>query len=127
MPDTLIKTDEYDTVVNHPDTYLGIASRLEDIYESGVVFAWTDNEGTQLDILMVTNPAQVGHLQRGMRSSTDLFVGISGWGMFGFELNGTWKAPGYVGSKLGLGGENATTVALAELINGVCTELEQMR
>lgn len=119
----MIKQDEYETVINHKDTYENIA----DFLKAGppLVFAWTDGHGTQLDILMAYRPLQFGRLQRGMNAATDLFVAVSLHGMFGFELNGTWKAPGYVGEKLGLGGDNDTTAALAELINGVCEELEK--
>lgn len=121
---TIISQDEYQTVFNSQLTYEGLARVLE---EQSVVFAWTDNQGTQLDILMVYKPDQFGRLQRGMNSNTDLFVAVSHFGMFGFELNGLIKYPSYVGEKLNLGNENSTTVALADLINGVCAELEKVK
>ncbi len=113
--------DEYGMVLNSRKTYEGLANRLWEFHS--VVFAWTDQEGTQLDILMAHNPPQFGSLQRGMRALTDLFVAVSHFGMFGFELNGSEKFAGYVGEKLNLG-TNVTTEKLAELINGVCRELE---
>lgn len=119
----MIKQDEYDTVINDIETFKGIAELLAAPDPTPVIFAWTDQEGTQLDILMVLQATQFGHLQRGMSSATDLFVAVSSFGMFGFELNGIEKFPGYIGSKLGLDGENATTIKLAELINAVCREL----
>lgn len=120
----MIKLDEYDTVLNHNDTFETLAAILRT--DNSVVFAWTDEQGTQLDILMVIKPIQFGHLQGGMSTNTDLFVGVSRFGMFGFELNGLEKYPTYVGEKLGLGKEtNPTTAELAALINGVCRELEK--
>jgi hypothetical protein len=117
-----IDQDEYLTVFNSENTYKCLVDRLK--YSYPIIFAWTDQEGTQLDILLVYKPRQYGNLQRGMHAATDLFVAVTGFGMFGFELNGIEKAPSYVGDKLGLGGTNTTTEKLAELINGVCRELE---
>ena len=116
-----VDQDEYGTVINSQKTYEVLADILR---IDSVIFAWTDQEGTQLDILMAHNPVQFGHLQRGMSAATDLFVAVSHFGMFVFELNGMEKFPGYIGEKLGLG-TNTTTEKLAELINGVCEELEK--
>src|SRR5258708_293910 len=121
MGPTVLDHDEYETVLNGENTYKGLAGWLFEYHTA--IFAWTDQEGTQLDILMAYNPLQYGHLQRGMSASTDLFVAVSSFGMFGFELNGNEKNAGYVGEKLGLG-TNVTTEKLAELINGICRELE---
>jgi len=118
----LVDQDEYETVINSEETYKGLAANLR--IGNTIVFAWTDQEGTQLDILMNARALQYGRLQRGMNAATDLFVAVSHFGMFGFELNGTEKFPSYVGEKLNLGGINTTTEKLAELINGVCRELE---
>lgn len=118
--------DEYDTTLNGEGTYKNLAALLRT--DHAVVFAWTDQAGTQLDILMTYQPVQFGHLQGGMAAATDLFVSLARFGMFGFELNEQWKAPSYVGMKLGLGPDtNETTEALSELINGVCRELEAKR
>lgn len=113
----LLNQDEYSTVFNGEITYNGIATILK--ATGHIVFAWTDEEGSQLDILLCYGPAQFGYLQRGMNTATDLFVAVSNCGMFGFEFNDTIKDAGYVGSKLGLGGSNATTIKLAELMNNV--------
>lgn len=117
----MIRQDEFDTVLNHDETYAVLAAVLRTDF--CVVFAWTDGHGTQLDILMACNPIQYGHLQRGMRSTTDLFVAVSSFGMFGFEINDLEKHPSYVGEKLNLGGHNDMTAELAALINGVIKEL----
>lgn len=109
----MIRQDEYDTVLNHKDTFETLAALLR-----------TDQQGTQLDILLAYTPFQFGNLQRGMKSATDLFVAVSHFGMFGFEINELEKFPGYVGEKLGLGPDvNPTTAELAALINGVIGEL----
>lgn len=121
----MITQDEYSTVINSDDTYEGLAKLLSDDENGRVILAWTDQEGTQLDILMVRHPDQYGLLQRGMRWNTDLFVAVSSFGMFGFKLNGNEKFPDYVGEKLGLERSSTTTIKLAELINGVCRELEK--
>lgn len=116
--------DQFGCVLNGDATYKELSRLLSHSEVNSVVFAWTDQAGTQLDILLAYQPVQYGLLQRGMRAETDLFVAVSSFGMFGFELNGQWKAPGYVGDKLNLGGtENDTNIALAELVNGVCKEL----
>ncbi len=119
-----VKQDEYGNVLNDHKTYLGLVVGL---LIRPVVFAWTDEQGSHLDILMTYEPAQYGNLQRGMNSKTDLFIAVSGYGMFGFELNGFEKYPTYVGEKLGMGGSNLTTIALAEMINAVCNLLEVSR
>lgn len=107
MNPTQFDQDEYSTVLNSEKTYQGLAKWLFEYH--AVVFAWTDQEGTQLDILLAHNPPQLGRLQRGMNAFTDLFVAVSSFGMFGFELNGIQKDAGYVGEKLNLGGTNTTT------------------
>lgn len=119
----IVAQDEYGTVVNSDLTYSGLETLLR--IDGQVVFAWTDGEGSQLDILISYKPTQFGHLQRGMNTSNSLFVSVSSFGMFGFALNKTEKFPGYVAEKLGLGGVNSTSIALAELINGVCGEIER--
>lgn len=116
---TAITTDIYGLVINSDNTYKAIADTLRDM---PIVFAWTEQEGTHLDILMVYKPAQVGYLQRGMSAQTDLFVAVSHFGMFGFEINADPKYSGYVAEKLGTG-VNVATDALTDLINGVMLEL----
>lgn len=122
MKPSLVDQDEYETVINSEKAYKSLTNILRS--RGSIVFAWTDQEGTQLDILMAYNIVQYGRLQRGMSTRTDLFVAVSDFGMFGFELNGMEKFPSYIGEKLNLGDINTTTEKLAELINGICKELE---
>lgn len=123
----MMNKDKYNTVTNGFNTYKVIADTISGAAARPVMIAWTDGAGTQLDILFVYGKSchQAGYLQRGMRASTDLFVAVSGHGFIGFELNGAWKSPGYVGEKLGLGSNSdSTTIALADLINGICDSLK---
>lgn len=119
----MIIQDEYGCVLNRPETYKTLASVLTD-GSIPVVFAWTDEEGSQLDIMLVYDARQYGFLQRGMSADTDLFVGVSRCGFFGFEINDIEKHPDYVAEKLNLSPESITTAKLAELINGVIKELQ---
>lgn len=119
---SLLDHDKYGEVTNSKKTFLGIGQALKTGHS--VIIGWTDGHGTHLDILFTLYPLQSGPLQGGMSSNTDLFVSVARHGMFGFELNGKWKAPGYVGKKLNLGDHNSTTAELSELINNICKELE---
>ena len=112
--------DEYGEVINSKKTYLGIGSALKTGHS--VIIGWTDQQGTHCDINFMLYPLQAGPLQGGMKAETDLYVGVARIGMFGFELNGAWKSPGYISEKLGVTGDD-TTEALSELINGICSEL----
>jgi hypothetical protein len=120
-PEDTFDRDGYSIVINGEDTYKQIANILL-LDGRPVVFPWTDQEGTRLDILMVFGPDQLGELGEGMSAGTDLFVATR-FGMFGFELNGQWKAPSYVAEKLGLVRSNPLGKPLSELINGVAKAL----
>lgn len=114
----LVDRDEYGEVINGENTYREIVKSLR--LGRSIIIGWTDENGTHLDILFSHNVAKAGGLQRGLRQ-TDIFVGISSWGMFGFQANGSWKAPRYVSEKLGTGGcGDELNRKLSELINGVC-------
>jgi hypothetical protein len=107
--------DEFGEVLNSEKTYQAIADSLEK--NGSIIFGWTDQAGTHLDVMLVVNPIQVGHLQRGLRWS-DLFVSVVGFGTHGFEIDHDDTHYGYIGEKLRLG-TNITTEKLAALINGV--------
>lgn len=117
-----LSQDAYGTVFNSKATYFNLAAG---ICAYPRVIAWTDGASSQLDILFVYRPLVSGPLQRGMNSES-LFVAVSGFGMFGFALNGQEKHPSYVAEKLGLSSpESITAVRLADLINGICKELDE--
>jgi hypothetical protein len=110
--------DSYGTVLNTPKTYDAIAADLQK--HGSVIIGWTEGAMTHLDILFTVAPIQVGSLQRGMSTHTDLFVSVSHFGMHGFEINDDDLHPGYVNEKINLGGgDNVTSVAFTELINQV--------
>lgn len=108
--------DEWGVVYNTETTYKRLASLLT---ETSVVIAWTDQEGTQLDILLTLFPLQVGPLQRGLRGNRDLFVAVMGFGAHSFDAAHTDTHGGYISEKLGGGGYNVTWEKVAELLNGI--------
>lgn len=118
-----MKQDEYGTVQNDPKTYKGIVKLLK-VYGSALI-AWTDDEGTQFDILFTRfhAPFQLtGSIQGGLRWN-DLFVSIMRIGAFGFEIQkDTDTHAGYYEEKFGRE-MGSTSSKLAELINGVRKEL----
>lgn len=116
-----MKRCEYGEVVNDPESFKEIA---EEIKGGGqCVFGWTDENGTHYDLLLSTQPQYLGGgLQGGVSAYTDLFVSVMRVGAFGFEINDLWKSPGYVAEKLRMASD-VSTEKLAELINGVISEL----
>src|SRR5580765_2016325 len=110
----MMDQDEYGEVITTDTTIRELAWLL---VGPSVVIGWTDGEGSHLDILFCYRAKQFGHLQRGMQSD-DLFVAVSGFGMFGFKVDELPLYGSYVGEKLGLG-DNITSTKLAELIGGV--------
>jgi len=118
--------DEYGLVINGAGTYQELAWELQ-FGEQPVIFGWSDEQGTQLDILMVA----AGHakqltenLQRGVNAGTHLLVSAIGVGAAGFDLtNGQWKSPSYVAEKLSINPSNIVAQPLSELVNGVIKAL----
>jgi len=116
----LLDQDKYGEVYNSERTFTGIARLLE--RHTSVVIGWTDQMASHLDVLFTVQPIQAGMLQRGMSAHTDLFVSVSHYGMFGFEIRDTDLHPSYVAEKLLLGND-LTTEKLTELIAGVRAHL----
>lgn len=123
-PEDRYDRDEYCLVINGEDTYKELAWELQ-FGEQPVIFGWTDEQGTRLDILMVSNAKQLtDDLQRGYNAGTHVFVSVMGIGSGAFDLtNGQWKSPGYVAEKLGINRHNDVAEPLSELVNGVIGEL----
>lgn len=115
--------DEYDEIINGPDTYKTIAKKLKE--GKSVIIGWTDEEMTHQDILFTGGAykEEGNGLQRGIRCS-DLFISIMSRGSFGF-LPYDEKDVGYVAEKLSLG-INTTSRKLTELINGVINSLKEV-
>lgn len=115
--------DEYGTVYNSKENYREIA---EEIYGGGrCVFAWTDQFGSQFDILMVTEPIHLGGMLQGGVKSDDLFVSIMRRGAFGFEIKNRDTHASYYDEKLHIG-NGCTAKKIADLINGVINELVEL-
>jgi hypothetical protein len=110
-----MKTDEFNTVINDPSTYKEIAFILST--GQPVLIAWTDQAGTQLDLLFNYKAKSFGPIQRGILSS-DLFVSVMGLSSFGFDVREKKTDGGYYSGKLRMSGTE-TCEKLAELINGI--------
>ena len=111
--------DEYGVVVNSPETFEALANYLRN--RPTILFGWTDNEGSHLDVLLAL-PDQIGPLNR-MDSGSKLIVAVAGYGMFGFRVRGDSPLHfAYLGEKLGMT-PSVTAEALADLVNGVMREL----
>jgi len=115
--------DSYGIVINHPETYRNIASKIAE--GGSILIAWTDEDSTQFDILFscLDVPYKlIGQVQGGVRWN-DLFVSIMRMGSFGFEIKEDIDTgSGYYEEKLG-SAMGSTAKKLAELINGVRKEV----
>ena len=116
-----VKFDDWQEVVNHPDTYVTLAQDLRD--KGACVIGWTDGDDSHHDILLTLCPPQHGTLRLGLRGRSCLFVSIMRYGAFGFDLSSVEpRHVRYIAEKLEQP-ESDTTRALTELINGVLAEL----
>lgn len=119
-----IDADEYGIIINGPLTY-GLIST---VCITGIFFPWTDEEGTQLDLLFSYQPSMLNaaQIQRGLGKGNKLFVSVSGASMFGFDAFKPTSSlyPIYVAEKLKLN-KGITSEKLTELIIGVIDELQR--
>lgn len=120
-----MKFDKYNTIINSKETYETIAFRLKSY--GSFLMAWTNETGTQFDILFTTTPnfelQNVSLIQRGIRY-TDLFVSIIGIGACGFAIENNDTHGGYYAGKLNFCGAE-TSKKVGELINGIMKELKK--
>jgi len=122
--DAIPKSTPDGCFLNNNGTYKWIAESLR-AYGS-ILLAWTDNHGTQYDILFTRNPflPEGDRVRRcpyqGGIHGYELFVSIMRIGAWGFDCNEIKKYPSYIEEKLA-GGRNlgVTGEELAKLINGV--------
>jgi hypothetical protein len=117
MLNDLFDQDKVGDVYNSERNYVALADILEN--NGSVVIGWTDQDGSHLDILFCVSPIQVGDLQGGMSTFSDLFVAVAFNGMFGFTIQDNYLASDYVAKKLNLGPPNSTSEKLAVLIGEV--------
>lgn len=126
IPDnhTMLARDADGTVYNSQRTFTGLA-RMLNRYGS-VFIAWTDEQGSQLDLLLTVQPIQVGPIAGGLQASTHLFVSVIRFGAFGFQIKkgGSHRSPHDVSEKLHTG-DNLTTNKLVRLIDGTCEALQK--
>ncbi len=121
--------DKYGVFKNNKKTYEWLAMNLD---EYGYQFiAWTDEEMTQFDILFTKlgHPlSMMGPVQGGLQWDY-LFVSIMRMGCFGFEIKKNPDTyPSYYEEKLANGSNlGSTAKKLADLINGVRTELAKIK
>ena len=110
--------DKYEEVINGRGTYKTIAEQLRE--GNSVIIGWTDEKFDHRDIFFsIGRTKKYGNLQRGIKPYY-LFVGIMDFCFYGF--NGGVKNPYYILEKLRLN-DNETNLRIAELINGVLSEL----
>lgn len=110
--------DASGTVCNGEATYKTIALMIGDYFP--VYIAWTDEEGTQYDILFCIAQT-IGPIQRGIRSG-ELYVSVQGYSTWAWEINDQEIHPSYMCEKLRMH-RGPDTDKLAELITGVRREL----
>lgn len=119
--------DGYDTVINGEDTYRGTAKIL--LEDHAVIYPWTDERSTQLDILFTYQPRT--HFEYGLNNTglqggvrvSDLFVSIMRWGAFSFQLDDNPLSSNYIAEKFCKENVSPTIDKLAQLIEGVRKEL----
>jgi len=120
-----MKFDKYNTIINSKETYEMIAFRLKNY--GSFLMAWTDEDGTQFDILFTVEPnfeiQNIHLIQRGIKR-TDLFVSIMGIGACGFKIENDNTHGGYYAVKLNFRG-GKTPKKVGELINGVMKALKK--
>lgn len=107
--------DKYGEIINGTNTYSEIAKKL--LEGQSIIIGWTDEKCTHLDLLFNYNTYKEGMLQRGLRG-TELYISIISIGAFGFDINNSDKAEGYISEKLNIYGE-PTITKLTELINNI--------
>ena len=110
--------NNYGEVINGKYTYSVISDYLRAGKTIGI--GWTDENSTHLDIIFkLWLDGKSGNFQRGIKSNY-LFVSIIGHISYAFKPD-TIKLGGYIQEKLRM--ENNCGDKLAELINGIITEL----
>lgn len=119
-----MRVDGDQVVINAPGSYSEIAETIMSERHC-MCIAWTDGDGTQLDILFAYDALGYGPLQGGaVGGPSTLFVAIMRMGAFGFAMNGMEIYPSYVSEKLNVGG--STALMLSHLLNGVRAAIEDI-
>ncbi len=109
--------NKYDEVINGKNTYKEIAKLLQENDTIGI--GWTDEDSTHLDIIFKLEILKFGGFQRGIKANY-LYVSIIDHTSYAFVPD-TIKDGTYIQEKLGF--NNSCGDKLAELINGIISEL----
>ena len=117
-----IETEEFGEVINSERTYLAVSKMLRR-YEH-VIIAWTDQNGTHLDILLSLYVPRAGTGFQGGIKRDDLYVSVMRKGAFAFRrdhLKDGTTHHAYLAEKLGMS-PSVTTEKLIELLTGICNQ-----
>jgi len=123
-------TYDFDTirdVINGLSTFRNLARDLTD--HGPQLIGWTDGHGTHLDILMSLGAGHAGGDIQGGVNRDYLFVAVMRVGAFGFRTDAYAPKTSLadVDEKLSsYGFKTQTSVALADLINGVRAEIRKV-
>lgn len=113
--------DKYGEIINGKETYIEIAKLLKDGKTVGI--GWTDCLSTHLDLIFKLGlDNKFGVFQRGIKQD-DLFVNIIDYTSYRFKTDSI-KLGTYIQDKLGM--RNETGDELANLINGIIGELNEI-
>jgi hypothetical protein len=114
--------DDYGCVLNRLDAYKTIAISVRGIGPTCV--AWTDERGTQYDMVLARSVAHIGMAQGGMHRAGLIYVGIMRLGCWGFDP-AYQQFPDYLVEKLNVS-PGVTAEALATFLNGVFTAFREL-
>lgn len=111
--------DEFGEVRHQPGLGAAVADAL--VRYGQVLMSWCDGHGSRLT-LMLAVPVKIGYVPG--YSGPILYVGVEGFGCYGFAVSRVDLHPDYVAEKIGRRSEsNPTWTALAELLTEVRAEL----
>ena len=117
--------DIYGEIINGEETYKTISKQL--LEGKSVIIGWTDEGYDHRDILFTLKPKKYGTLQRGLNSSSHLYVSIIDFSCMGFLIESDTnniKHPTYIKEKLRLN-DNSCDDKICELVNGVISHLDK--
>lgn len=102
-----MKLDE--EIENKIDGYASII--VAALLDRGSIFIniQIEEEYSQYDVLFVYKPNNFGTHQRGI-TDRDLFIGVVGFGAYGFNVNGSDTYPSYYKEKLGVSSDFLTSL-----------------
>lgn len=106
--------DQYGEVRQRPGLAAAVADAL--VRYGQVLMSWCDGHGTRLT-LMLAVPVKIGYVPG--YSGPILYVGVEGFGCYGFAVNRGELHPDYIAEKFGRRETNPTWTELAALLSDV--------